>query len=152
VGGLSGKDSGDIFECQNSGTVFGMLSVGGLTGLSQGGAVHDCYNQGTVMGTSEVGGLVGRCAGHVTRSCSTGVVSGTYDVGGLVGFIWQGDRVESSVWDVQSSGVLTDASATQGRTTADMMSLDTYLDLGWDFDGVWRIREGHDYPRLKWER
>jgi hypothetical protein len=94
---------------------------------------------------------VGRCAGHVTRSYSTGVVMGTYDVGGLVGFIWKGDRVDQSVWDFQSSGVLTDASGSQGRTTADMMSLHTYLDQGWDFDSIWMICDHQDYPRLQWE-
>jgi hypothetical protein len=151
VGGLSGRDWGHISQCQNAGTVFGWLSVGGLTGQSEGGEILDCYNEGMVMGTSEVGGLVGRCAGQVTRSYSTGVVMGTYDVGGLVGFIWRGDRVESSVWDFQSSGVLTDASGTEGRTTADMMSLDTYLDQGWDFESVWMICDHQDYPRLQWE-
>jgi len=47
-----------------------------------------------------------------------------------------------------------------GKTTAEMQTSTTFLDLGWDFvnevengtDDIWWILEGQDYPRLWWER
>jgi len=32
-----------------------------------------------------------------------------------------------------------------------MQTAATFLDAGWDFNDVWTICEGKDYPRLQWE-
>ncbi|NQT02480.1 MAG: hypothetical protein HQ580_10680, partial [Planctomycetes bacterium] len=46
-----------------------------------------------------------------------------------------------------------------GKNMADMQTLSTFTDAGWDFIGeskngtedIWWILEGQDYPRLTWE-
>jgi len=83
-------------------------------------------------------------------------VSGTDSVGGLVGI--DGGSVDSSFWDIQSSGWTTSAGGA-GKATAEMQTAKTFLDAGWDFVGetangtedIWWIDEGKDYPRLWWE-
>jgi hypothetical protein len=45
------------------------------------------------------------------------------------------------------------------KTTAEMQTAKTFLDVGWDFvdetangtEDIWWILEGKDYPRLWWE-
>jgi hypothetical protein len=33
-----------------------------------------------------------------------------------------------------------------------MRTAASFLNFGWDFETVWMIREGKDYPRLRWEQ
>ncbi len=53
------------------------------------------------------------------------------------------------VWDKE---VAHQARGACGQTTAAMYDLHTYLDRQWDFENVWMICEGKDYPRLRWEQ
>ena len=113
-----------------------------------------------ISGHADVGGLVGYNPGWITASYSTGSVSGDEDVGGLVGWDdWYYDaRTIASFWDVQTSGQ-TDSAGGTGKTTIEMQTAKTFLDVGWDFVGetangtedIWKIAEGLDYPRLWWE-
>lgn len=32
-----------------------------------------------------------------------------------------------------------------------MRSAEAFRTFGWDFENVWMIREGKEYPRLRWE-
>jgi hypothetical protein len=99
-------------------------------------------------------------AGVIANSYSTTVVcvgGGRWDWGGLIGdnsaqsfgrdIIIQ-SVVVNSFWDTQASG----ASASNGGTglsTSSMYRQETFA--GWDFNYVWTICEGRDYPRLRWE-
>ena len=46
-----------------------------------------------------------------------------------------------------------------GKTTVQMQTADTFLEMGWDFvdetangtENIWWIDEGQDYPHLWWE-
>ena len=51
-------------------------------------------------------------------------------------------------WDIETSQVDTSVSG-EGKTTIEMKQQATYT--GWDFNEVWSIDEGVDYPRLQWE-
>jgi len=130
VGGLVGYNFGDIAASYCTGVVIGGISVGGLAGCHQTGSVDGCYSTGTVSGNGIVGGLVGDCSGYLTRC----------------------------FWDVQSSGQTVSAGGTK-KTTTEMQTASTFLDVGWDFvdeatngtEDIWWIDEGNDYPRLAWE-
>ncbi|MBN1510027.1 MAG: hypothetical protein JW955_24490 [Sedimentisphaerales bacterium] len=37
------------------------------------------------------------------------------------------------------------------ETPAKMRSAEAFRTFGWDFENVWMIREGKEYPRLRWE-
>ncbi|HNS18988.1 MAG TPA: hypothetical protein PKH24_00740 [Sedimentisphaerales bacterium] len=68
------------------------------------------------------------------------------------------DCLITSFWDIETSGQSTSAGGI-GKTTAEMQTVSTFLDAGWDFVGetangtedLWWILEGLDYPRLWWK-
>jgi len=150
VGGLvGGTFDSTIAQCYSAGRVIGSSSVGGLLGYC-GSAVTECYSTGTVSGNSSVGGLAGLIGyGTVTRCYSIGAVSGNSSVGGLVGSNSIA-AVTQCFWDTQTSGQATSAGGT-GKATAEMQMQSTFTDAGWDFNDVWVIWDGYDYPRLQWE-
>jgi hypothetical protein len=179
VGGLIGAFYGDeLDECYSVSVVEGQQSVGGLVGkISYNTDVANCYAGGSVSGESNVGGLVGLAvcdaddcdAEEIWRCYSAAKVLATGDrAGGLVGANYT--RIRNCVWDVEASGCssmcgnltpIKGCDDSFGRTTAEMQTAATFLELefGWDFvdetddrnDDVWWIDEGQDYPRLWWE-
>jgi len=90
----------------------------------------------------------------VTNCYSIGNVSGDENIGGLVGYS-QYNEVTASFWDIQTSGQLSSAGGSR-RTTAQMQTVDTFLDAGWDFVdetengtvAIWTEPEGGGYPIL----
>jgi hypothetical protein len=112
---------------------------------------------GSAAGQFNAGGLIGENQGDVTQCYSTAVVSGRAHPGGLIGSGVR-KRVESSFWDVQTSGQSTSIGGT-GLTTYKMQTATVFLLAGWDFVGetqngtedFWWIVSGQGYPRLWWE-
>jgi hypothetical protein len=162
VGGLVGCNRGTVSNCYATGTVTGVLDVGGLVGYNSQGTVSNCYVACSVSGRGSVGGLVGyNSQGTVSNCYATGTVTNTaWAVGGLIGYNWQGTisncyavgsvtggdaaggligssysgSVTASFWDVNTSGQSTSAGGT-GKTTAQMQTQSTFADAGWDFVG-----------------
>jgi hypothetical protein len=179
VGGLVGLNWGTITNCYSTGSVSGTISVGGLVGETNfESMITNSYSAGSVTGNyNSVGGLVGGNEGTITNCYSTGSVSGTYDavgglvgenykgtitncyatgnvsgkdyVGGLVGYNYKG-MVNSSFWDTQTSGRTTSAGGI-GKTTAEMKTISTFTNAGWDFVEIWGIGENQTYPFLRTE-
>jgi len=149
VGGLIGRNRGDIKVCSTAGgRVGGGLEVGGLVGLSEVGSIEDCYARTDVNATGRVaGGLVGRNQGTIMHTYSTGVVTCPSYAGGLVGDN-TGGTVTNSLWDTQTSKLSQSAGGT-GQTTAQMQTKSTYG--GWDFVNVWSKVQG-DYPIFLWQK
>jgi len=91
IGGLVGAcSSGSIERCYTTGTVVGVISVGGLAGvLSDNSHMTDCYTTGIVTGDGWVGGLVGRVitTSSITNCYTTGAIFGEISVGGLAGYV-----------------------------------------------------------------
>jgi probable HAF family extracellular repeat protein len=166
IGGLVGYNwNGTITTSYSTGTIIGNEDVGGLVGYnSYNSSITGSYSKSTMSGNNNVGGLVGYNWGSIITSYSTGTVSGNEDVGGLVGYGHLGGRAghyestTTSFWDMEASGQSTSAGGT-GKTTAEMQTVSTFLEAGWDFidetengvDDIWWILEGQDYPRLWWE-
>jgi len=164
VGGFVGLNNGSVGTSYSTGTVSGGSHVGGLVGQNL-GDIDECYSTGTVSGHTHVGGLVGRNPGGSMTYCySTGAVSGNNAIGGLLGRNGSGSYYDPTgiviqcFWDTQASGQITSSDGI-GRTTAEMQTASTFLDVGWDFvdetangtEDIWWIDEGKDYPRLWWE-
>lgn len=104
VGGLVGRNEGEITGSCATGSVTGNLHVGGLVGINY-GEITNSYAGGMVSGTGiNVGGLAGtNLLGTITKSYATNTVIGTDNsVGGLVG--------------LTSSGTITDSYATGAVT------------------------------------
>ena len=158
VGGLVGKNEGTVSNSYSTSNVAGNARAGGLVGQNS-ATVSDSYSTGSVAGNSYVGGLVGKNEGPVSNSYSTGSVTGTLDVGGLVGK--NENTVSNSFWDIQTSGQETSSGGT-GKTTAEMMDIDTFTGAAWDIiavanpgmrntDYIWNIVDDESYPFLSWQ-
>ncbi len=175
IGGLVGHNSGGtITNCYAVVTVTGNEDIGGLVGYNRDSTIANSYAAGAVSGDSLVGGLVGEnywasitncyAGGAVSggyyaaglaginilasiQNCyASGVVSGDYFVGGLVSYS-RGSTIEKCFWDKQTSWQTTSAGG-RSKTTEQMMLADTFT--GWN-NGIWKINDGNDYPRLEWE-
>ena len=153
VGGLAGcVYFGSIEQCYCSGTVIGRTEVGGLTGRNS-GQITGCYSNCSVSGNTLAGGLVGVNKGlssYVKASYSIGLTTCTdadgYS-GGLVGN--NGGFIYACFWDIETSG-LNGSRGGIGLTTDRMKDVATYQNAGW-FEAGWTIDNGQDYPRPAWE-
>jgi hypothetical protein len=167
LGMLGGKNDGWVAACRADGVVSGTGGAGGLIG-SNFGSISGSYAVGEVAAivSDGVGGLAGsnrgrgsisRCyaAAHVT---STVTMNGYVNVtGGLVGdnggniyAVEPPGEVHDSCFLADAEGGGPDNGFGTPLTNAQMHLKESFA--GWDFDGVWQICEGRDYPRLRWER
>ncbi|GAB2607827.1 hypothetical protein GCM10026987_02010 [Belliella aquatica] len=161
VGGLVGSlYQGGIDQSYALGNVSGEYRVGGLVGYAdEDSHIQNSMAFGDVEGTVTtstrgVGGLVGELeASSVVNSYSVGLVTrqSGQDIGGLIGRIDSNSSVTDSYWDTETSG-LTESAEGEGKTTAEMQALATFLggDEPWsivraDADGL-----ESPYPTLRW--
>jgi hypothetical protein len=163
IGGLVGENyTGLITYCYATGSVNGISFVGGLSGNNNSGSITSCYATGSVSGTSYVGGLVGGGGGLKKCCFATGAVTGILSfTGGLIGN--DGGLSVSCFWDIQTSGISvgvgndSESSGVNGKTTAEMMDIQTFLNAKWSFlkqnetHGDW-IMPNNSYPQLLFER
>ena len=94
AGGVAGFSRGTIENCSVSGSVSGMVYVGGVVGVQIGGSTTGCSSSATVKGMIDVGGVAGQTNSSATLTAcyATGNVIIEIDPvknisgGGLVGF------------------------------------------------------------------
>ncbi len=163
IGGLAGKNYGDVTQCCATGTVNARASfAGSFVGQNYGtltqcysnstvtgdnclgivgyneGILTQCYSTGTMIGNGWVGGIVGQNhRGTLTQCYATGTVTGSgSNVGGLVGSDYEGS-ISHSYWDTETTGQTNSAgsSSSYGKTTNEMKTQSTYV--GWNFESVW---------------
>ena len=94
VGGIVGKNSGEVTGCISKGAVSAKgtgtgnvtANAGGIAGESSYGSIINCCNTGSVIGDSCAGGIAGNSSSSEVTNCyNTGEVSGSGTVGGVVG-------------------------------------------------------------------
>lgn len=129
--------------------------VGALVGNALSNAGGDTLSasriivQGTVSGNAKVGGLIGAASSilDIDESYSAAFVEGSA-AGGLVGsHTGSGAISAASFWDVGASGQPSSQGGGNGRTTAEMLTRETYVDAGWTFGaGGWGMIEDMTYP------
>ncbi len=145
VGALVGVNFGTIDSSYSIGLLKGTGDVGGVVGFNQ-GRVNNSYSMGSVRGIGDIGGLVGSNGGIVSNCYSTAMVEGAGGVGGVVGL--NVGMVKNSYWDIEASGER-NSDGGEGRTIIEMEQQANYV--GWDFEKVWKIKEGQTYPFLFWQ-
>ena len=111
VGGLVGRNKGQVRYSYATGTVSGTGSlVGGLVGRNE-GTVSQSYSTAGVTGSGansdEVGGLVGWNVSTITESYATGAVTGDDWVGGLAGHNGFGTSVSGVISISYATGDVT---------------------------------------------
>ena len=89
VGGIAGRASGDIGNCENHAMVNGTNFVGGIVGAyrESGKSIISCANYGVVTGTeNSVGGIAGDFGSGTIQNCANyGDITGADFVGNLIG-------------------------------------------------------------------
>ena len=89
VGGIAGRASGDIGNCENHAMVNGTNFVGGIIGdyRESGKSIISCANYGVVTGTeNSVGGIAGDFGSGTIQNCANyGDITGADFVGNLIG-------------------------------------------------------------------
>jgi hypothetical protein len=89
TGGITGENSGYIYDCYATGTVTGRGALGGLVGVNRSN-ISNCYAIGNVIGEDSVGGLVGSNINYISNSFAMGTITGSESVGGLIGGNYSG--------------------------------------------------------------
>ncbi|WP_133063253.1 GLUG motif-containing protein, partial [Sedimentisphaera salicampi] len=160
VGGFCGLSKESyISNCSSTGEVSGNVYTGGFIGSASDGYINNSYCQSNVLARFAVGGFLGGNSAEVTNCYSAGTVEVFGDsgyVGGFCGSEWSGTAT-SCFWDTEASGMDTSDGGT-GLTTAEMQTLSTFTDAGWDFAGesangeedIWFMEAG-EYPELRWQ-
>jgi len=153
VGGLVGINHGIISECFTECKIEAGINVGGLVGGNE-KIIKNSYSKGKISGINNVGGLVGWNSGdylHLNEysiiNCYTSVnVSADEKSGNLVG---RTDRNIKSSYFLKDLNYNKDCSYTgYPANVYDMMQKETFV--GWDFENIWMIDNGREYPYLKW--
>lgn len=152
VGGLIGNSrESSVKCCYSTGNAIGVNCSGGLIGECENTLLKDCYSRGNVEGNSRIGGLAGLVYvnSQIENCYSTGSIQGVLSLaGGLIGERYD-SPVTNSFWDTQTSGFSVSEGG-EGKTTAEMNSLATFSDAGWDFTDIWQMDAGvnNAYPFL----
>lgn len=163
VGGLVGYlEYSTISNCYADVNVFACtVTAGGLVGQNAGSKIQDCYANGNTKADNQVGGLVGASgdelkSSEITNCYATGKVPNGNSVGGLVGGSYPVSMYpdiksiyKSSYYDKKTTG-RDDSGKGVGESDEAMKTKATFT--GWDFNDTWIIKEGSDYPRLRWQQ
>ncbi len=174
VGGLTGQTNASLNICSANVDISCsgefIFVGGGLAGSGGGLNMANCYAQGSITYTGigatalrEVGGLLGSWGGiSSTDNCYSAVtISGVVstDVAGFVGNdlgapvytsnYWDNDLIETPPAPLDDTGNAGDVAGILKSATAAMQSQQIYI--GWDFDTIWQIDDGNDYPRFQWQ-
>lgn len=175
VGGLAGHVFGDgrIEDCYALGPATGAAAVGGFIGENWGSCIIRCYSAGRVLGKDQAGGFMGNRDLRADVNDLSRYPPGQLVIEKVAQHKPAEDKssktprwrvifrpgVISCFWDAEASHITrglgsgTDVQGGINRlTTAQMRKAMSFRDFGWDFEDVWMIREGEDYPRLRWER
>lgn len=170
VGGICGNLSYGIIEnCMVTGDISGGEYVGGVVGGSNGysSIISQCASSGNIIATNRyVGGILGgyseswsieNCYSIANVKAEGSYNSGAYGIGGyakncyFAGTISGADDVfplsyykTNSYYDSEKTKI----SGKQGALTTKEMKQQASFQ-GWDFDKIWTIQEGVDYPKLR---
>jgi len=140
VGGMLGSSSNSyIDDCYCTGSVNGQSATGGFTGNSDYGSYENCYTLSDVTRASGSAASVGAFCGHVNHATfehcyAAGYVHcGSETSKGFIGSVYEACTTTANFFDSQTTGQTTGTGAT-AKTTAQMKTLSTFTDAGWDFE------------------
>lgn len=168
VGGICGNLSyGNIENCMVTGDISGGQYVGGVVGYSDYSSISQCASSGNITATK---GYVGGILGYYDGLCS---IKNCYSIANVKGEGSYSSRVcgiggpdancyfagtisgadinyvhpvgsNTSYYDSEKTKI----SGKQGALTTKQMKQQASFQ-GWDFDKIWTIQEGVDYPKLR---
>ena len=174
VGGICGRLSyGNIENCMVTGDISGYQYVGGIVGRNNdnyynSSIISQCASSGNITATDdEVGGILGFKYGSCSiENCysianvkAEGSYPDTYGIGEgaekcyFAGTIYSTnmDKVYPIAYSYSNSYYDSEKTKISGKTgalTTKQMKQQASFQ-GWDFDNIWTIQEGVDYPKLR---
>ncbi len=145
-GGIAGHNIGSIVQCHASAFVGGSIAHCAVLVGQNDGSITDSYADGHSLR----GGLVGTNRGEIANCHAATSVPHPPSIwtGGLVGEDL-GGTIVNSYFLAQADGGGPDNGLGFVLSDAQMRQQASFTD--WDFENVWMICEGQDYPRLQWE-
>ncbi|MFC0215827.1 Ig-like domain repeat protein [Paenibacillus chartarius] len=153
-GGLIGHNGlGNVSKSYATGNIYvsnhDYIIAGGFIGRQGTSTIDNSYATGNVIyeGTATstfMGGFIGGSGGSIVNAYSAGKVEGPGSSN--YGFSDSGVTVTSSYFDTETSGMGSTGKGTP-KTTEEMRTASTFVN--WDFNNIWIIKEGQDYPRLR---
>jgi hypothetical protein len=178
AGGLLGVAySPAVTQSCCTGAVRGQWGIGGFAGDAGSAVISDSYCRADVTGGEMTGGFAGEMSsnGRIARCYAASPVTISDPIPGLqissvgafagyvskTGFGCVGDcpiNITAGFWDADVSSIAealgnrpSDPANATGLATVQMQTAAPFLAAEWDFESVWTICEGRDYPRLQWE-
>lgn len=173
VGGICGSLSdGNIENCMVIGDISGYQYVGGIVGVggewnNDNSSISQCASSGNIIATDgKVGGILGyrygscsieNCYSIANVKAEGSYSSSAYGIGYSAENCYFAGTI-SDTGDVYPIGVYntnsyydsekTKISWKEGALTTKQMKQQASFQ-GWDFDKIWTIQEGVDYPKLR---
>lgn len=171
VGGICGESYyGNIENCMVTGDISGGEGVGGVVGYCRyHSSISQCASSGNIIATNgQVGGILGNyyescsienCYSIANVKAEGSYYSKAYGIGGSaencyfagtisgadINYVYPiGSYNTNSYYDSEKTKI----SGKQGALTTKEMKQQASFQ-GWDFDKIWTIQEGVDYPKLR---
>jgi hypothetical protein len=168
AGGISGSGQclADTSNCFNTGDVFasaldGDAFAGGIRGENN-HSISNCYSTGSITSTTDyeyayayAGGIQGGYISNCVVLCGSINAANTANPGSifsnLVGHddIYGTNKAGNKALNYIPGNAIDDSDGRINSTQAQAQA--TYEGLGWDFEGVWKMVPGFDYPQLRWD-
>lgn len=147
----------------NRGYIGGLVGYTHTSGATSNSDIYDSYATGSIQVDSSGGNNLGGLIGQISRASATVTISRTYAAVNITGTSlatsiggWNGTHagdgqptISSSFWntDLQASGSGIGTTGITGLNTTQMHGYSSFPI--WDFNSVWSINEGLEYPRLR---
>lgn len=147
VGGIVGRNNDNYYsssiisQCASSGNITATNGyVGGILGYYNGGScsIKNCYSIANVKTEDSYSSRVCGIGGPDANCYFAGTISDTGDVYPI------GVYNTNSYYDSEKTKI----SGKPGALTTKQMKQQASFQ-GWDFDNIWTIQEGVDYPKLR---
>ncbi|MCR3956377.1 MAG: S-layer homology domain-containing protein [Gudongella sp.] len=128
IGGIVGVSYGTIEACSVSGTIEGIMSVGGIAGWARGGEIKSSSGSCTISNKtptqgSRLGIIVGDNEAAIIESCTgSGIVQGIGSVGGIVGLNRGSGEIRDSFSDATVTGTTNYAGGLVGESQGTISS------------------------------
>ena len=150
TGGLIGTaDEVTINQSYAYGIFIGDRELGGIIGRAIDSKVISSYTNSITVASSKVGGLIGviENINEITKSYAASTSNGA-KAGGLVGFYLPKASIATfnSYFDKDISGIVASPVGGVSYESNEMYQRANFTD--WDFDTIWFIDDGNDYPKF----
>lgn len=147
VGGIVGRNSDNYYnssiisQCASSGNIIANSgSVGGILAYQNGAcSIKNCYSIANVKAEGSYSSRVYGIGGSSENCYFAGTVSGAD-----INYVYPIGSNTNSYYDSEKTKI----SGKPGALTTKQMKQQASFQ-GWDFDNIWTIQEGVDYPKLR---